>query len=274
MPDTRRRVFFVSDRTGITAETLGNSLLTQFDGVDFQSLTFPFVNTDDKANSVVAYIDHAAREDGVRPIVFSTTVTDSVRQQLKQANALFMDLFDTFIPTVEEELQLSWAHASGRAHGPSTKRYASRIDAMNFALEHDDGQSLRKLDKADVVLIAPSRCGKTPTSLYLALQHGVFAANYPLTEEDLETGQLPKPLKDQQHKLYGLITDATRLSQIREERRPGSKYASIQQTSYELRQATKLYKKFSVPYSDSTNMSVEEIATMVMQEKNLRRHSF
>lgn len=145
---------------------------------------------------------------------------------------------------------------------------------MNFALEHDDGQSLRKLDKADVVLIAPSRCGKTPTSLYLALQHGVFAANYPLTEEDLETGQLPKPLKDQQHKLYGLITDATRLSQIREERRPGSKYASIQQTSYELRQATKLYKKFSVPYSDSTNMSVEEIATMVMQEKNLRRHSF
>jgi len=271
---TSRRVFFVSDRTGITAETLGNSLLTQFDGVDFRSLTFPFVNTDDKARSVVAYINHAATEDGVRPIVFSTTVTDAVRAQLRGADALFLDLFDTFIPTVEKELQVTWAHASGRAHGRETKQYESRIDAMNFALEHDDGQSLRKLERADVVLIAPSRCGKTPTSLYLALQHGVFAANYPLTDEDLESGQLPGPLKDQKHKLYGLIIDATRLAQIREERRPGSKYASIQQASYELRQATKLYKKFNVPYSDSTNMSVEEIATMVMQEKNLRRQRF
>ncbi len=143
--------------------------------------------------------------------------------------------------------------------------------------EAEDGASaieLLRSTRADVVLIAPSRCGKTPTSLYLALQHGVFAANYPLTDEDLESGQLPGPLKDQKHKLYGLIIDATRLAQIREERRPGSKYASIQQASYELRQATKLYKKFNVPYSDSTNMSVEEIATMVMQEKNLRRQRF
>ena len=271
MPDTRRRVFFVSDRTGITAETLGNSLLTQFDGVDFQSLTFPFVNTDDKANSVVAYIDHAAREDGVRPIVFSTTVTDSVRQKLKQANALFMDLFDTFIPTVEEELQLSWAHASGRAHGPSTKRYASRIDAMNFALEHDDGQSLRKLDKADVVLIAPSRCGKTPTSLYLALQHGVFAANYPLTEDDFDDLRLPDALAPHKHKLFGLTINADRLSAIRSERKAGSRYASPRQCDMEVRALQALYNKFNIPHLDATELSIEEISTRILATTGLQR---
>lgn len=274
MSQQTRRVFFVSDRTGITAETLGNSLLTQFDGFDFKPMTFPFVNSEDKARSVVTYINHAGTEGGVKPIVFSTTVTVEVRKVLSGCDALFMDLFDTFIPTIESELDATSTHASGRAHGADPKRYEGRIAAMNFALEHDDGQSMRRLADADVVLIAPSRCGKTPTCLYLALQHGIRAANYPLTQEDLEAGRLPQALADNKSKLYGLVNEASRLAQIREERRPGSRYASIGQCSYELRAAAAMYKKYGVPWSDSTSMSVEEIATMVMQEKGIRRQSF
>lgn len=277
MSSKRRRVFFISDRTGLTAESLGNSLLTQFDGFDFVPMTFPFVNTDDKARSVVDYVNKSSDDGDGRPIIFSTTVTDTVRAILQQADALFMDLFDTFIPNIELELQADWAHAEGRRHGQGAdggKRYESRIEAMNFALEHDDGQSMRNIQRADVVLIAPSRCGKTPTCLYLALQHGIFAANYPLTDDDLDNLTLPDDLKPLSQKIYGLTTNAQHLARIRNERRPGSKYASIQQVSYELRQAAKLYKKLRIPSTDSTSMSVEEIATLVMQDKGIRRHSF
>ena len=270
-----RRVFYVSDRTGITAESLGGSLLTQFEGYEFQPLTFPFVNTEEKARSVVDFINHERKEGRGRPIIFSTTVTDEVRALLRTADALFLDLFETFIPSIELELDANWSHTSGKAHGVTDqKRYDSRVEAMNFALEHDDGQSKRHIDRADVILIAPSRCGKTPSSLYMAMQHGIFAANYPLTEEDLEAGKLPKYLAMHVDKIYGLTNDAPRLSQIRNERRPGSKYASIQQCSYELREAEKLYKKFGIPFTNSVNMSVEEISALVMQEKGIRRQSF
>lgn len=268
-------VFFVSDRTGITAETLGNGLLTQFDEFSFQRHTLPFINTEEKARNVLAYIDHVAKASDIRPLVFSTTVTDTVRDILRGADALFLDLFDTFIPSLEKSLGVKSAHAPGRAHGLSdTSRYRLRIDAVNFALEHDDGLSTRGLDQSDIILIAPSRCGKTPTSLYLAMQHGIFATNYPLTEDDLESARLPAPVAGFRDKLFGLTSDPERLAQVRGERRPGSRYASLAQCGYELRQAEALYRKHGVPFVNSANMSVEEIASHAMAEKNLRRQSF
>lgn len=272
---TQRNVFFVSDRTGITAETLGNSLLTQFDGVDFRKSTLPFINTAEKARSTVDYINHLADSTGVRPILVSTTVSDDIRAILRGAKSLFLDLFDTYIPVLESELNLNAAHAAGRAHGVSdTKRYHARIEAMNFALEHDDGQSARELDRADIILVAPSRCGKTPTTLYMAMQHGIYASNFPLTEDDLENLQLPKTLVPYRQRLFGLILDAERLHQIRTERRPGSRYASLPQCSYELRQAEALYRKLGLPYVNSTTMSIEEIATLAMHEKGIRKQAF
>lgn len=268
-------VFFVSDRTGITAETLGNGLLTQFDEFSFQRHTLPFINTVEKAGDVLAYINHVAQTSEVRPLVFSTTVTDTVRDILRGADALFLDLFDTFIPSLEKALGSKSAHAPGRAHGQSdTSRYRLRIDAVNFALEHDDGLSTRKLDQSDIILIAPSRCGKTPTSLYLAMQHGIFATNYPLTEDDLESMRLPGPVAEYRDRLFGLTSDPERLAQVRGERRPGSRYASLTQCGYELRQAEALYRKHGVPFVNSANMSVEEIASHAMADKNLRRQSF
>lgn len=272
---TPRPVFFLSDGTGITAETLGNTLLTQFEGVTFHKTTLPFIATVERARTTVEYINHVAQRQGVKPILISTTVNEAVRNVLRGAEAVFMDLFDQFIPVLEEELGQKSTHAQGRAHGVAdSKRYNARIAAMNYAMEHDDGQSIRDLARAELILIAPSRCGKTPTSLYLALQYGVFATNVPLIQEDLEAGRLPTVLAGHTAKLFGLTSDAERLVQVRSERRPGSRYASLAQCSFELRQAEQLYRKHQIPFVNSANMSIEEMATMVMQEKGLRKSAF
>lgn len=268
---SERLVFFVSDGTGITAETLGGTLLTQFEGVDFRKVTLPFINTPEKARSTRDYINHVAATE-TRPMVFSTTVNEEVRAILRGVSALFIDLFDSYIAPIEAELGQKSTHAQGRAHGMADHgRYNARIEAMNYAMEHDDGQSTRRLDRADVILIAPSRCGKTPTTLYLALQHAVFATNFPLTEDDLDTLRLPKALQGHESKLFGLTSDPERLSAVRTERRPGSKYASLAQCAWELRQAEQLYRRQNIPQLNSAAMSIEEIAAMVMQEKSLRR---
>lgn len=270
-----RTVFFVSDGTGITAETLGNTLLTQFEGQPFEKTTLPFINTADKARTTLEYINFVAGQSAVRPLVFSTTVNDEVRAILRGANCLFLDLFDQFVHAMEVELALKSTHAQGRAHGMAdTRRYTARIAAMNYAMEHDDGASTRDLGRADIILIAPSRCGKTPTSLYLSLQHGLFATNFPLTEEELEALRLPAALKGLEARCFGLTSEPERLSQVRTERRPGSKYASLPQCAYELRQAEQLYRRYAIPFVNSANMSIEEIATVAMQEKNLRKQTF
>lgn len=267
----QRHVFFLSDGTGITAETLGNSLLTQFEGLEFRKVTLPFIATPEKARATVEYINHVGDSDGARPLVFSTTTNDAARAVLRECKGLFIDLFDTYIHTLEQELGVPSTQAQGRAHGLADgSRYNARIDAMNYAMEHDDGQSTRDLSKAELILIAPSRCGKTPTTLYLALQHGIFATNFPLLEEDLEKPRLPTALQGLEDRLFGLTSDAERLAQVRNERRPGSRYASLAQCAFELRQAEQLYRRYNVPYVNSANMSIEEIAATVMQEKALR----
>lgn len=271
----QRLVFFVSDRTGITAEALGNTLLTQFDGVEFRKATLPFINTAERAAQAVARINDAARLSAERPLVFSTTVNDEIRAVLRGAQGLFLDLFDSYIPAIEAELGQGSTHTVGRVHGMvDSEGYRTRIDAINFAMAHDDGLTQKDYERSDVVLLAPSRCGKTPTCLYMALQHGLFAANYPLTDDDLEKARLPEALLKYRDKLFGLTSAAERLHRVRSERRPGSRYASLEQCAYELRQAEQLFQRHNIPFVNSGDKSVEEIAVVVMQDKNLRRQTF
>ncbi|HET7369808.1 MAG TPA: pyruvate, water dikinase regulatory protein [Gammaproteobacteria bacterium] len=271
----QRTVFFVSDRTGITAETLGHSLITQFDGLNFRQVTLPFISSIDKAKAAVDRINHTALEEGARPLVFSTMVDDGILAVLDEANALVLDFFATFIGPLEQELSLKSSHTAGKAHGVGNEAvYTARIDAMNFALANDDGVTTRNYDQADVVLIGVSRSGKTPTSLYLALQFGIYAANYPLTEEELGQETLPKALLEHKDKLYGLSIDPARLRQIRNERRPDSRYASEPQVRYELKEAEVLFQKYGVPFLNTTRSSIEEIATTVLDQKGLSRRFY
>lgn len=270
-----RTVFFISDGTGITAETLGHSLLTQFEGIRFRQVRIPFVTTLAQAHDCLMQIQEAARRDGTRPIVVTTLVDPNIGKLLREADALFLDFFETFIVPLEDELGSKSSHTIGRSHGQaSSQDYLNRIEAVNFTLAHDDGASDRNLDKAEVILVGVSRSGKTPTSLYLAMQFGIRAANYPLIPEDFERKKLPEVLYRHRGKLYGLTIAPERLHQIRSERRPESKYASLANCRFEIEEAQKLMQREGVRWMDSTTKSIEEIAATIMQEVKLDRHVF
>jgi len=268
-----RTVCFVSDRTGITSETLGQALLAQFEGVETRTVTMPFVETLQEARGVVDRINAIARVEKARPIIFSTLVDDAVRAVVKEADGFFLDFFDAFLAPLEAELEVRSAHVTGRAApgAAADPAHSARIDATNFALANDDGSGARDYRSADLILIGVSRTSKTPTSLYLALQYGIFTANYPLTDEDLETGNLPKVLQPYLSKLYGLTIEPERLQAIRQERRPGSRYASPQQVRYEVRTALALFGRQSIPHLDVSECNVEEIASRILDQMNLER---
>ncbi len=269
---SERTVFFLSDQTGVTAETLGHSLLTQFDVRQIRQVTLPFIDSEDKAQDAVHKINSAADSGGLRPIVFSTLVQDNFRAIVRQAKGLHLDIFDVFLEPLEEELQQKSTHAAGRAHGMSDiDSYMKRIEATNFALANDDGGIARNYEMADVVLLGVSRSGKTPTCLYLALQYGVFAANFPLTDEVFDNGSLPEFLVSQKKKLVGLTIAPTRLQQIRKERRALGDYSSPQQVRYELREASKIFKRYGVPHIDTTELSIEEIASRILNSTGVER---
>ena len=271
----RRTVFFVSDGTGITAQMLGHSLLTQFEGVDFDQITLPFVDSVDKAEECLERIERESLRGDGRPIVFSTLVNGDVREVVRRANALFVDFFETFIGPLESGLGLPSSHTIGRSHSAMDKQeYKQRIEAVNFAMAHDDGASHRELGDADVILVGVSRSGKTPTSLYLALQFGVKAANYPLIPEDFERRQLPEALHAYKTKLYGLTIAAERLHEIRRERRPGSQYADPANCRYEIAEAEALMQREGIRSINSTAKSIEEIATTILRELRIERHVY
>jgi regulator of PEP synthase PpsR (kinase-PPPase family) len=268
---SRRTVFFVSDQTGVTAETLGHSLMTQFEGLELRPITLPFVSTVDKAQEAVRRINQTAAEESLRPIIFSTLVQDELRDIVMSAHGLFLDFFAAFVGPLERELNTRSTHRAGRAHGISDfAAYTARINATNFALANDDGTG-GDYASADVILVGVSRSGKTPTCLYMALQYGVFAANYPLTEDDLESGTLPARLMPHLRKLYALTISPARLQQIRNERRPDSRYASRPQVQFELRAAEALFARHHIPSLDTTECSIEELASRILNTTGIER---
>lgn len=268
----KRTVYFLSDQTGVTAETLGHSLLAQFDGRDFRHVTLPFIDSVDKAHVAVQKIDSAGQADATRPIIFSTLVQPDLRKIVKEANGLHLDIFDVFLQPLQEELKQQPTYELGRAHGMSDiNAYMKRIEATNFALANDDGGVSHNYEMADVILVGVSRSGKTPTCLYLALQYGVYAANYPLTDEEFETGKLPDILMQNRQKLYGLSIAPERLKQIRKERRPMGKYSSAQQVGYEVREANKIFTRYGIPHVDTTEFSIEEIASWILDSTGVER---
>jgi regulator of PEP synthase PpsR (kinase-PPPase family) len=265
MSTETRIVFIVSDGTGITAENFSQSILAQFEAT-FRHIRIPFVDSVDKAHDAVSNINQALNKYGVQPIVFTTLVNPELNHIVSKANGLILDMFQTFVAPLEAALGMKSTHAMNRLHhNADTEAYKNRIEAINYSLAHDDGQSNQNLIEADVILVGISRVGKTPTSLYLAMQYGLKAANYPLIPEDFERGQLPKDLIPYRQKIFGLMIDADRLSEIRNERRPGSNYAKLENCRYEINEATAMMKKQSIPWVLTTSKSIEEIATTVLQ---------
>ncbi len=267
-------VFFVSDGTGITAETFGNAILAQFE-VKFRHIRIPFVDTVDKAHQAVRQILHTGEVEGRRPIVFTTLVNMEVLSVILegcQEKTMLMDMFSIFVNPLEKELGIKSNHRVGRFSDASkSQEYRDRIEAINFSLAHDDGQLNRDLESSDVILVGVSRSGKTPTSLYLAMQHGLKASNYPLIPEDFERRQLPPALVPHKKKIFGLTIQPERLSEIRNERRPDSKYASLANCRHEVAEAEAMMRRAGIRWLSTTNKSIEEIATTILQEINPER---
>lgn len=268
----KRSVFFVSDGTAITAETLGHSLLAQFPHVNFDIHIIPYISSEEAAMNVVAEINQRADRDGQQPLVFDTLVDPYVRDIINTANAVNLDVFEGLICKLSEVLGTPPTTLVGQTHAVTdSESYKARIDAVHFALDNDDGARTRHYDKADLILIGVSRSGKTPTSIYLSLQFGIRVANYPLTEEDLDDNRLPAVLKAHKHKLFGLMIDAERLVAIRSERKANSRYASFSQCQMELRAVEGIYISEGIKYLNVSEMSIEEISTRVLQMTGLKR---
>jgi regulator of PEP synthase PpsR (kinase-PPPase family) len=270
----QRTVFFISDGTAITSETLGHSLMTQFPSVSFRQRRLPFVGDERKAREAVSEIDAACGKDGAPAIVFNTIVDRDLNAIVRTSNGINIDLFTNFLGTLGEALGVDPEPTVGQAHGVADlKKYEDRMEATNYALSHDDGISL-DYRTSDLILVGVSRSGKTPTCLYMALNFGVKAANYPLTDEDLERQRLPSFLRGEKRKIVGLMIDPQRLSQIRETRRPGSRYASMRQCHWEVESAESLLRLEGVPVFHTTHSSIEEIASRVLMQLGLQREMF
>ncbi|AKG16256.2 pyruvate, water dikinase regulatory protein [Moraxella bovoculi] len=267
-----RSAFFISDGTAITAETLGRSLLSQFGNVKFDIKIIPYVDNAELAQEAVKRINEANRLSGLKPLVFDTIVSDEIRTIINGAEATNLDIYEGLINRIANEIGEKPDPHSGIAHGHvDSDDYKARIDAVHFALDNDDGARTTHYDGADIILVGLSRSGKTPTSLYLALQFGIRAANYPLTEDDLDSSNLPKVLQPYRHKLFGLTIDTERLVRIRQERKAGSRYASLAQCQEEQRAIQAIYTAQKIPNLNVSEMSVEEIATRILQMTGLAR---
>ncbi|MFT7675517.1 MAG: regulator of PEP synthase PpsR (kinase-PPPase family) [Gammaproteobacteria bacterium] len=270
MVERTRKAYFISNGTAITVETLGHSLLAQFPDLRFKTKTIPFVDTVEKARAVSEEIDRDLSEDNSLPIVISTMANPELKTIIGQCKALILDPFSDFLPRLEKTLGTSSSHQTGHRVA-NQSLYESRIDAIDFSLIHDDGCKTRNYNESDIILIGVSRTGKTPSCLYLALQFGLKAANYPITEEDMESDRLPEPIRAFKGRLYGLTTDANRLVNIRQERRPNSRYASLEQCRFELGAAEEMYYKHNIKFLNTTTISVEEIAARIVEDTGLHR---
>ncbi len=271
----KRRVYFLSDSTGRTAESLGKSLLVQFPQIQFESVTRRFVDSIEKARKVAEEIEKASVQDSYRPIVIDTIVNAQVSEIICASNCFYIDIFSTFLAPLEQELGVTSAHNVGHpAIFEENSRavdqgYMQRINAVHFALANDDGMHLHRYKDADIILIGVSRTGKTPSSIYLGMQYGIKAANYPLIPDDLESNRLPAAIAEFQKKLFGLTIRPARLAEIRNERKPNSDYASLRTCVDEVRQAETLYRQYRIPYIDTTVLSIEEIAARMLERANM-----
>lgn len=266
MPKPRKRhAFIVSDRTGLTAEAMAHSLLSQFPGIDFNIETFTFVDSTDKALELVRRCNLIRTQTGTAPLIFLTMVNDELREHFNQSDTEVFDLFHTFIGPMEKHLGVKSSHTIGKSHGvKDEKAYTSRIAAVHFALQTDDGMETDHYGQADLIIVGVSRCGKTPASLYLSLHYGLYVSNYPLTSHELSSRELPQALLPFRDKLFALTIDPFRLLQIRQQRYQGSTYSTAATCQREIAQAESLFRSHQVPYLNTTRMSVEEIGAMIV----------
>ena len=270
-----RDVFYVSDGTAITCETLGHVVLGQFSFIPNEK-TFPFVESEDKVADVIKEIEISYQRDGIKPLVFFSIVVPEIREMLLKAPAHGYDVLESIVQKVQDDIQMEPQPKMQRSRSVSkdSDTYFDRIAAIEYTLAHDDGITLKGLDEADIILLGVSRSGKTPTSLYMAMQFGLRVVNYPFIAEDVKMMRLLPEFEIHRHKLFGLTINPERLNEIRENRLSGSEYASTEQCKLELDTVEALFRREAIPYINTSSLSVEEITTRILERAGMKRRLF
>lgn len=270
-----RDVFYVSDGTAITCETLGHVVLGQFSFIPNEK-TFPFVESEDKVADVIKEIEISYQRDGVKPLVFFSIVVPEIREMLLKAPAHGYDVLESIVQKVQDDIQMEPQPKMQRSRSVSkdSDTYFDRIAAIEYTLAHDDGITLKGLDEADIILLGVSRSGKTPTSLYMAMQFGLRVVNYPFIAEDVKMMRLLPEFEIHRHKLFGLTINPERLNEIRENRLSGSEYASTEQCKLELDTVEALFRREAIPYINTSSLSVEEITTRILERAGMKRRLY
>ena len=268
-----RDVFYISDGTAITSETLGHAVLGQF-SLQIQQTTLPFVESTERAEQVKNLINQSNKKYGIQPLVFYSIVVPEIKQIIDQADAHFYDVLKALVEPLERDLAIKAEPKLQRSHSinKDSSSYHDRIAAIEYTLAHDDGVSLNHLEQADIILLGVSRCGKTPTCLYLAMQFGLRAVNYPFIADDMSALKLPKAIEPYRFKTFGLTIDIERLVAIRNERLADSDYASSAQCLNELQQVEAMFRREAIPYLNTSSLSVEEISTRLLSMSGLKRN--
>ncbi|EPQ8525271.1 posphoenolpyruvate synthetase regulatory kinase/phosphorylase PpsR [Vibrio vulnificus] len=270
-----RDVFYVSDGTAITCETLGHVVLGQFPFVANEK-TFPFVESEEKLTELIKHIEISFQTNGIKPLVFFSLVLPDLKARLMESPAYCYDVLESIVQRVKDDIQMEPTPKLQRSRsvGKDTDTYFDRIAAIEYTLAHDDGISLKGFELADIILLGVSRSGKTPTSLYMAMQFGLRVVNYPYIDDDIKGLKLLPEFEIHRHKLFGLTIDPKRLTEIRENRLAGSDYASTEQCQHELANVEALFRREAIPYINTTSLSVEEISTRVLEKTGLKRRLF
>jgi regulator of PEP synthase PpsR (kinase-PPPase family) len=264
-------IYYVSDSTGILATNLGQSLICQFPEISFHEEKFPFIKTIADAEKTIRYI--LKQSTGRRPIIFSTLVSPKLRAIFNHPEVELFDVCDAFLERLEQCLEAKALGLPGYSQHVDDSSMSRRVEAIHYCLGHDDGTKFDEYNEADVILVGVSRSGKTPVSVYMATHMGLKAANYPLTNNNLNHYTLPEGLRHNRKKAVGLTIAPEILSMIREKRYPNSTYAKRSTCVQELEQAQEIFQKYKIPVINTSGRSIEELATQISQEIGLFKKS-
>lgn len=266
-----RDVYYLSGSTGILAKDMGKALLCQFPEIHFKEELIPFIHTEVEAQKAIEKI--RAQSTGETPLVLSTLLSKELNAVFNSPDIEFLNIFDQFLVQFENFLQKKALWASGASRYPNDRTMIRRVEAIHYCIDHDDGNSTKDYDKAEIILIGVSRSCKTPVSVFLATQMGIKTANYPLIRDGTDSFKLPPYLVRNKKKIVALSTSPQLLHQYREHRYADSKYAKLSTCRDELNKANMLYMDHRIPIVMSDGKSIEETATQVTQQLNLKNNA-
>jgi len=260
------QIYLISDSTGETLDRIFLALKAQFQNIKYKVHSYSFTRTE---NQILKILEDAKENEN--SVIFYTIVDNNLAKYLSNTSdekkIPCFGILGNLILNFSKILNQKASHEPSGQH-VLNEEYYDRIEAIQFTMNHDDGNLLNDIEKSDIILVGVSRTSKTPTSIYLA-NKGFKTSNIPLVNEN----SLPKKLREnpQATCVVGLNTEPERLVDLRKNRMnslketENTKYTSIENIKKEIEEAKKTFRKYRWPSIDVTRKSVEETAASIIK---------